>query len=129
MSNIKEKLPIVFGVIIFIAVCAIAYYVLMIRTSDFYTQIDNATVKPVNNGDYEYSLRAYDPHGKMRDVTFTANKELREDAFLKLKVMAVRGVVNWEEVYYDELPQDVQNRYQDPNLQSYLTDWLYVIIV
>lgn len=119
MNSIKEKLPVIFGAIVFIAVCAIAYYILMVRTTDFYTQINNADVKAVDHGEYEYTLRCYDAHGKMQDYTFKANKQLREDAFLKLEVMSIRGVISWEEVQYDELPQDVQHRYQD-NTQSYL---------
>lgn len=113
MENIKEKVPIVLGSIIFIAVCAVAYYILMIHVTIFYTQIDNTNVKTISSHEYEYTLRAYDEHGKMRDLTFKANKELREDAFLKLDTMSIRGVVSWEEVPYDELPQDVQHRYQD----------------
>lgn len=119
MNSFKEKLPVILGGIVFLAVCAVAYYILMIRTTEFYTQIDNTNVKTVDNGDYEYTLRCYDAHGKMQDFTFKANKQLREDAFLRLKVMSIRGVVNWEEVQYDELPQDVQHRYRD-NTQSYL---------
>lgn len=119
MENIKEKVPVILGVIIFIAICAIAYYILMIHTTIFYTQIDNTNVKTVNGGEYEYTLRAYDEHGKMQDLTFKANKELRESAFLRLDTMSIRGVVSWEEVTYDELPQDVQHRYQD-TAQSYL---------
>lgn len=126
MNNVKEKLPIIFGAIIFVAVCALAYYILMIRTTNFYTQIDNTNVKTIHGGEYEYTLRAYDEHGKMQDITFKANKELREDAFLKLETMSIRGVVSWEEVNYDELPQDVQSRYRDAT-QSYLIQSLAVL--
>lgn len=111
MNNLKEKIPLIFGAIIFVAVCALAYYVLMIRTMNYYTQIDNTNATYLSGGEYKYTLRAYDEHGKIEDVTFKANRELREDAFLKLEVMSIRGVVNWEEVNYDELPQDVRSRY------------------
>ena len=30
---------------------------------------------------------------------------------LKLKVMMTRGVVNWEEVQFDEMPESVQEQY------------------
>ncbi len=75
-------------------------------------QIDNANVAKNAKNEYEYNLTAYDEHGKMQDVKFTAYKELREDAFLRLDLMWLRGVVYWEEVQYDQLPLDVKPRYQ-----------------
>lgn len=114
MESWKEKLPLFIAVIIFAGVCAAAYYFIMVRTTDYFTQIDNTNVGKISDLEYEYNLRAYDEHGKIHEVTFKANKELREDAFLKLKMMALRGVVNWEEVSYDELPYDVKSRYEKP---------------
>ena len=36
------------------------------------------------------------------------SRELREDAYLELEVMQIRGVVNWKEVQESELPEDVK---------------------
>ena len=49
--------------------------------------------------------------GKEKEVTFKTNRELREDAYLKLEVMLTRGVTNWEEVQFDEMPKEVQEKY------------------
>lgn len=114
MQRLKENLPFIAAVVIFIAVCVAAYYLVVVRKVDYYTQIKNAEVNKISELEYEYQLRAYDEHGKIRDVEFKAHKELRKDAFLKLEVMSWRGVVGWEEVQYDELPYDVKARYQDP---------------
>lgn len=115
MESIKEKLPIILASLMFVALCVWAYFVVFVQTSNLYTQIDNEYSKNLSNDEYEYSLRAYDEHGKMQDVTFKANKILREDAYLRLETMSIRGVVNWEEVSFDELPADVQFRYNNTN--------------
>lgn len=115
MEIIKTKLPLIFAIIMFLALCGLAFYCVFIRSIDYYTCIDNAAVQEVDNGDYEYKLRAYDTHGKIQEVDFKANKKLRDGAYLKLETKAIRGVVFWEEVGYDELPQDVRFRYQENN--------------
>lgn len=48
---------------------------------------------------------------KKKELQFTTEKELREDAFIHLEVKSVRGVVSWNEVWYDELPEAVQKKY------------------
>ena len=60
---------------------------------------------------YSYTLTAYNEKGHEKKVTFGASKELREGAFICLQVMPVRGVLNWSEVQYDELPDAVQSCY------------------
>ena len=89
----------------------------------YYTQIDNSSRKESDSeegvinltGDggltYSYTLTAYNEKGHEKEVTFGASKELREGAFICLQVMPVRGVLNWSEIQYDELPDAVQNCY------------------
>ncbi len=111
MTNLRDKLLLTFGAILFIAACGCTAYFLFFKTDNYYVQIDNANVQQVSHSEYEYNLRTYDAHGKMKDYTFKANKELREDAYLRLETNITRGVINWEEVTFDELPKDVQFRY------------------
>lgn len=40
--------------------------------------------------------------------------EAEEDAFICLTVMSVRGVIEWSEVQYEELPEAVQSHYRAP---------------
>ena len=88
----------------------------------YYTQIDNSKIRQVtpqgpidlsgNGGmSYSYTLLSYDENGGEKEVTFGTSRELRESAFLCLTVKPGRGVMNWSEVQYDELPPAVQERY------------------
>ena len=113
MESFKEKLPIIIAVIIVIALMVGAYYFLVIHKDLYYTQIDNTKIQEINgSGDmrYEYTLTAYNKAGKEKEVKFKTSRELREDAFLELEVMQIRGVVNWKEVQPNELPEDVKSK-------------------
>lgn len=90
----------------------------------YYTQIDNSKIEQgaprkgvvdLQGGmSYSYTLPAYDEEGGEKDITFGASRELREGAFLRLTVMPVRGVIEWSEVEYEELPAAVQGGYTAP---------------
>lgn len=111
MEDFKEKIPIIIAVIIVIALMVGAYYFLVIHKDQYYTQIDNNKIEEVSgSGDmkYQYTLTAYNKNGKEKEIKFKTSRELREDAYLELEVMQIRGVVNWREVQQDELPEDVK---------------------
>lgn len=111
MENIKSKIFAGVAAVVFILICIIGYRAIFVDSTHYYTQIGNSTVKQLKNDEYEYNLTAYDEHGKMTKVTFKTRKELREDAYLELDIMFLRGVVNWREIQLDELPLDVKHRY------------------
>lgn len=46
-----------------------------------------------------------------KEIKFNTGRELRESAYLKLKVLALTGVNKWEEIQFDELPNKVQAIY------------------
>ena len=83
-------------------------------STGYYSQIDNSRVEQVDakggvislkgNLPYSYTLLSYDEKGSEKEITFGTSKELREGAFLRLTVMPVRGVLEWAEVSYEELP-------------------------
>lgn len=85
----------------------------------YYTQIDNSKIERNDSDggvinlsggmDYSYTLPAYNENGMGKDITFGASRELREGAFIRLTVTPVRGVIEWSEVQYDELPAAVRN--------------------
>lgn len=114
MGNIKSTIFAGVAVIIFIILCVIGYRAVFVDAVHYYTKIDNSAVKQLKPNEYEYRLTAYDEHGKMTELTFKANKELRKDAYLELDVMFLRGVVNWRETQPDNLPRDIQLRYAQP---------------
>lgn len=112
MEDFKEKLPIIIAVIIVIALAVGAYYFLIVHKDQYYTQIDNSKIEEVSGTDdmkYEYTLKAYNKNGKEKEIKFKTRRELREDAYLELEVMQIRGVVNWKEVQENELPEDVKS--------------------
>ena len=93
-------------------------------SAGYYTQIDNQKIEQVDSRGgvidlqgglpYSYTLPAYDENGSEKDITFGASRELKEGAFLCLTVAPVRGVTEWREVQYDELPAAVQVHYMEP---------------
>lgn len=116
MEDIKEKIPMVIGVIVFIALCAVAYYFLFIKETVYYTQIDNTKIVELNTSDdmkYEYTLDSYRENGKKKTLKFKTSRELREDAYLIIEYMEITGVHTWAEVQYDELPKKVQEKYSN----------------
>ncbi len=114
MENIKEKLPMIVAVFIAIAIIYLGYYFSFVHKDLYYTKIDNEKIEQVSASDemkYEYTLIAYDKNGKEKELKFKTSRELRQDAYLELEVMLIRGVVDWKEVQYDELPKKVQENY------------------
>ncbi|MDE6365418.1 MAG: YxeA family protein [Lachnospiraceae bacterium] len=89
----------------------------------YYGQIDNGKLEQTGskggvinfsgngNMDYSYTLFCYNEDGKGKDITFGTSRELKEGAFIRLTVMPVRGVLEWSEVQYEELPAAVQDSY------------------
>ena len=111
----KKKALFGVGVIVVLAICLCVYLLSGAGSTYYYSQIDNSKIEQtesaggvINFGgsmDYSYTLRCYDEDG---------NAELKEDAFIRLTVMPIRGVLEWAEVQYDELPAAVQEEYSTP---------------
>ena len=111
MEDFKEKIPMIIAVIIVIALAVGAYYFLIVHKDLYYTQIDNTKIEEISGSDdmkYQYTLTAYNKNGKEKEVQFKTSRELRENAYLELDIMQMRGVVNWREVQQNELPDDVK---------------------
>ena len=117
----KEKVSVVIVAAVFLAVlvCVGGGLLSGAGSADYYTQIDNRRMEEVHSRvidfkgglPYSYTLLAYDEKGKEKEITFGTSRELREGAFLHLTVKPVRGVLDWAEVSYKELPPAVQKRY------------------
>ncbi|MEC0174183.1 YxeA family protein [Paenibacillus favisporus] len=58
---------------------------------------------------YEYTLDGYNPSGKEKALTFTAQKELRKDAYLRVYVKGDE-VSSYQEVKADELPEGAKQK-------------------
>lgn len=111
MEEFKEKIPMIIATIVVIALIFGAYYILFVHKDIYYAQIDNTKIEEISSSDdmkYQYTLMTYDKNGKEKEVQFKTSRELREDAYLELEIMATRGVVNWKEVQVNELPDKVK---------------------
>lgn len=123
----KKKIFVGTGTGLVIAVgfiCLCMWFASGAGSAAYYTQIDNQKVEQVDSRGgvidlqgglpYSYTLPAYDENGSEKDVTFGASRELKEGAFLRLTLAPVRGVIEWSEVQYDELPTAVQEHFLEP---------------
>ncbi|MCI8297548.1 MAG: YxeA family protein [Lachnospiraceae bacterium] len=124
----KNKLKIVIGVATVLLIGLVGFCAWSLSGSgstEYYTQIDNSKVEQMapnggvitfkGNLPYSYTLLSYDENGSEKAITFGASRELRDGAFICLTVMPVRGVLDWSEVRYDELPAAVQDHYPAPS--------------
>lgn len=59
---------------------------------------------------YWYKQPAYKENGEAVDVQFSAGKNLRHDAYLKLYVKKGNEVTSYDEVSYEELPDKVKEQ-------------------
>ncbi len=57
---------------------------------------------------YWYELPAYDASGSLMDVEFSAQKELKQDAYLKLYIKKGSEVTSYDEVSWEEIPEAAQ---------------------
>ncbi|MEY8458672.1 YxeA family protein [Lactococcus ileimucosae] len=59
---------------------------------------------------YEYKLTSYDKKGNEKEVSFTAQHNLRKNAYLKLTDNKVKGITSWEEVQEKDLPSKAKEK-------------------
>jgi uncharacterized protein (TIGR01655 family) len=88
-----------------------------IGADQYYVQIKGKGVEKVDKTDngekitwYEYTLSAFNKDGEEKKLTFTASKQLREDAYLCLYVKDETKVTSYNEVKKDELPEKVKGK-------------------
>lgn len=123
----KGKLTIGIAAVVILIVGVIGFCMWFLSgtgSTHYYSQIDNSKIEQTESKggvinfsgsmDYSYTLFSYDENGKGKDITFGTSKELKEGAFIRLTVMPIRGVLEWKEVQYDELPAAVQSNYTAP---------------
>lgn len=90
----------------------------------YYVQVDNSRLSAqepdggvidfTGGMEYKYTLPAFGQGGGGREIAFGTSRELKEGAFLRLTAVPVRGVTEWEEVQYGELPEAVQAKFAPP---------------
>ncbi|MBP0725476.1 YxeA family protein [Bacillus sp. RG28] len=88
-----------------------------IGADQYYVQIKgkgHQHIDKADNGEkyvyYEYTLSAFNKDEKEQKLTFTASKQLREEAYLCLYVKDETKVTSYNEVKKDELPEKVTGK-------------------
>lgn len=81
----------------------------------YYTKIDNAhlaendspggVINLKSSEPFIYTLPAANESGDEVEALFGTSRELRQDAYLELEFQPLRGVVAWEEIMPEELPE------------------------
>ncbi len=108
----------ILGISVLVAVIALlgcVLYSLENSENYYYSKIDNSKVEELSATDnmkYKYTLACYDENGKKKKISFKTSRILKEDAYLKLRVIPISGVNKWEEVEYNNLPKKVQEKYK-----------------
>ena len=123
----KKQVKIAIGAVAVLLIGLIgfcAWFLSGVGSAEYYSQIDNSKIEQVDSKGgvinlkgslpYAYTLLCYDENGSEKEITFGTSRELRDGAFIRLTVMPIRGVLDWSEVQYDELPTAVQNHYAAP---------------
>ncbi len=108
-------ISIVSGSVLLVALIIAIIFLFRDTYKYFYTQIDNTKYTITIDDDknlYEYKLDSYNDKGSLKNISFKTTRELRGGAFLKLKYTNLGGVVTWEEVKWDELPEKLHSIYQ-----------------
>ena len=124
----KKKVKIVIGTVAVLLIGLVgfcAWFLSGVGSAEYYSQIDNSKIEQVDSKGgvinlkgslpYAYTLLCYDENGSEKEITFGTSRELRDGAFIRLTVMPIRGVLDWSEVQYNELPTAVQNHYTAPS--------------
>ncbi|WP_186580248.1 YxeA family protein [Aquibacillus kalidii] len=79
-----------------------------LNVGNVYVQINEDPV--VDEGRYYYDLTGYDEDGEKTELAFSAGKDLKEHAFLKITAKGA-FVKGWEEVQAEALPADVKAKF------------------
>ena len=122
----EKRAVITVGVIVVLSVVVVGFGWLVLSGAAgefYYAQVDNTrtaevesrggVVDPTGGMSLSYSLPAYDKKGNEKEISFGTERQLREGAYLCLTVTPIRGVVEWKEVRFDELPVKVQDRMRE----------------
>ena len=84
------------------------------NTTDYYGCIDNDLVEkitPHGGMNYRYRLPVYLEDGSREDLDLDTARVLKDEAYIRIEVAPLRGVISWAELQYEELPVPVQAHY------------------
>lgn len=119
-----QKLIFIIFIAVLISAGGIVWYVENYSNKSYYVQINNdgeierdTSQSGSLLGFYRYKIKGFDAEGVEKALNFTANHNLRHEAYLKVHENRKRGVISWEEVQRLSIPKealdslDKQKRY------------------
>ena len=119
MKNAKNVFAILgAALLVVVAACGalgLVYQTTANNSTDYYSRIDNSLVKeitPHGGMNYRYHLQVYTETGERSEMDFDTSRVLKDQAFIRIESAPLRGVLGWEELQFDELPEAVQKMYQ-----------------
>ena len=104
-TRTKETAATIAAIVIIVLAGTILQYVLDIDNAQTrYVRVEASAAIARDDGSFDYTLASYDDAGGRDVITFGADKNLRDGAYLELSVMPLRGVVSWQEVETADMP-------------------------
>ena len=86
------------------------------NAENLYSQIDNQKIAPITphgGMNYRYTLLAYTESGAGKNLELDTSRELKDGAYILVRIAPLRGVISWEEVDYSDLPANVKAHYSE----------------
>lgn len=84
------------------------------NTTSYYGRIDNNLVEeitPHGGMNYRYHMPVYLEDGSRENLDLDTSRILKDEAYIRIEVAPLRGVISWAELQYEELPVPVQAHY------------------
>lgn len=117
----KKIFLLIATIVVFVVILFIFYSNSVIKEmkvfgcNQYYVKIP---ISPPRENDYEdwkytYSLGGYSDHGENKILSFTSDRILRSNAYLKVYVCNENDVVTWEEVKLNDIPSNIQKNLTD----------------
>ncbi|MBE7149489.1 YxeA family protein [Bacillus mycoides] len=116
MKEMKRYIAL-FSILVVFASLLVGCDINRMGKDEYYVQITTDGIEKNEKSDdgkpfkyFEYKLTGFDKEGKEKELEFTAQKNLRKEAFLRVYHSDKKGVSAWEEVKKDELPAKVKEK-------------------
>lgn len=96
--------------------CIFIYEHTFVISKSYYCQIDNSLASyDQYDADmpWKYTLNGFDSEGKNKELKFNTDHKLKEEAYLKIEYMLIRGVIRWEVVELDNIPKNAREKLKD----------------
>lgn len=112
---VMKQLPIVcMGLILALLTTCSPQQMQTIGSDKYYVKIQDEGEKYTEQGNsrYKYELEGFNEDGEGKNLEFTSNHQLKDDAYLRIYYKKGE-VITYEEVESDDIPKDLQQLLED----------------